>query len=37
MLVGLGNGSVVSVAPFPVAWRIEMVRDERYDGYEYVR
>ena len=37
MLVGLGNESTVSVAPFPVAWRMEMVQDERYRGCEYVR
>jgi len=39
MLVGLGNESVVSIASFPVAWRMEIVRDERYRGCgcEYVR
>lgn len=37
MLVGLGNESTVSVATFPVAWRIEIARDERYRGCEYVR
>ena len=37
MLGGLGNESVVSVATFPVAWRIEMAHDERYRGCEYVR
>jgi len=37
MLVGLGNESVVSIASFPVPWRMEIVRDERYRGCEYVR
>ena len=37
MLTGLGNESVVSVATFPVAWRMEIVHDERYRGCEYVR
>jgi len=35
---GLRDGQGhVSVAPFPVAWRMEMVHDERYRGCEYVR
>ena len=37
MLGGLGNGSLVSVATFPVAWRMVMARDPRYRGCEYVR
>ena len=30
MLAGLGNGSRIAVAAFPVPWRIELV-DERDD------
>ena len=30
-------GCFISVASFPVAWRIEKVRDGRYPGCEYVR
>jgi len=37
MLSGLGNESVVSIATFPVAWRMEIVRDELYHELEYVR
>jgi len=37
MLKGLENESVVSVGPFPVAWRIETVEEERFVGCEYVR
>ena len=37
VLVGIGNESVVSVATFPVAWRMEVVHDQRYRGCEYVR
>ena len=37
MLVGLGDESAISVAPFPVAWRMEIVHDEHYRGCEYVR
>ncbi|KAF9781769.1 hypothetical protein BJ322DRAFT_243359 [Thelephora terrestris] len=37
MLKGLESESVVSVSPFPVAWRIEIVEDERFRGCEYVR
>lgn len=37
MLSGLGNESTVSVATFPVAWKMERAHDERYRGCEYVR
>ena len=37
MLKGLESESVVSVSPFPVAWRVEVVEDERFFGCEYVR
>ena len=33
---GSGRGPV-SVSPFPVAWRLEVARDERYRGCEYIR
>ena len=29
--------SPVSVAPFPVAWRLKVVHDEDYPDYEHVR
>ena len=32
-----GPGGRVSVAPFPLAWRVERVHDNRYPGSEYVR
>ena len=37
MLKGLESESIVSVSPFPVAWRMEVVEDERFLGSEYVR
>jgi len=37
MLEGLGNRSVVAVSPYPVAWRIQVVDDEQYKGFEYIR
>jgi len=33
---GLGDGTSLCVSTYPVAWRIEVVKDE-YIGYEYVR
>jgi len=36
-MVGLGNGRVLSVAAYPVAWRIEIVNDDPHRGFEYVR
>ena len=27
----------LSVAPYPVAWRVETVDDVKYRGFEYVR
>jgi hypothetical protein len=37
MLGGLGDGSRVAVATFPISWRIEMA-DERDDReHDYVR
>ena len=37
MLKGLESESVVSVTPYPAAWRIQIVEDERFIGSEYVR
>ena len=37
MLSGLGDEINVSVAPFSVAWRVEIVNEERHRGSEYVR
>lgn len=37
MIKGLESESVVSVAPYPVAWNIQIVEDERFLGSEYVR
>ena len=37
MLKGLESEIVISVCPFPVAWRLEIVQDEPYVGCEYVR
>ena len=37
MLDGLGNGTSISVAAFPVAWRVEVVNEKRYRGWDYVR
>lgn len=32
-----GPGNRISVAPFPLAWRMERARDKPYSGDEYVR
>jgi len=37
MLGGLVEKSIVSVAPFSVAWRVEIVDKERYRERNYVR
>ena len=37
MLDGLGNATPISVAAFPVAWRVEVVKEKRYHGWDYVR
>ena len=29
--------SPISVAPYPVAWRVEIVDDIKHRGFEYVR
>jgi len=34
---GLGNGTALSVAAYPVAWRVEVVNDDKHRGFEYVR
>ena len=37
MISGLTNESRVSVAAFPIAWRIEMVNEGNHRGQDYVR
>jgi len=34
---GMGDGCILSVAAYPVAWRIEVVNDDAHRGFEYVR
>ena len=34
---GLGDGSLLRVAAYPVAWRIEVVNDDDHRGFEYIR
>ena len=34
---GMGDESILSVAAYPVAWRIEVVNDDAHRGFEYVR
>jgi len=36
-MVGLKNYSALSVAAYPVAWRVEVVNDDAHRGFEYVR
>ena len=35
-MVGLQNGSVLSVAAYPAAWKFEVVDNDLHRGYEYV-
>ena len=37
MLNGIGNGFAVSVSELPVAWKLHVVEDTKYQGFEYVR
>lgn len=37
MLEGLSNRSTVAVSPYPAAWRVQIVDDETYKGFEYIR
>ncbi|KAF9649761.1 hypothetical protein BDM02DRAFT_1746722 [Thelephora ganbajun] len=37
MLNGIGNEHAISVSDFPVAWKIAVVHDAKYSGFEYVR
>ena len=32
----MGEGPII-VAPYPVAWRVELVDDDRHRGFEYIR
>jgi len=34
---GLSNGTPLYVAEYPVAWRVEVVNDDKHRGFEYVR
>ena len=34
---GLNNGTPLFVAAYPVAWRIGVVDDDGYRGFEYIR
>jgi len=34
---GLGEGAQLFVAAYLVAWRVEIVNDEKHRGYEYIR
>ena len=34
---GLDNGTLLYVGAFPMAWRIEVVDDDKYRSFEYVR
>ena len=36
-MVGLQDGCVLSVVAYPVAWRVEVVNDDKHRGFEYVR
>ena len=36
-MVGLTNDCSLSVSAYPVAWKIEVLDDEIYHGFEYVR
>ena len=37
MLDELGGGTPISVAAFPVPWRVAVVKEERYRNHEYVQ
>ena len=37
MIDGLGDETSISVSAFPVPWRVDVVNEERYRGYDYVR
>jgi len=36
-LMGVVSNSTISAAPYPVAWRVEIVDDIKHRGFEYVR
>jgi len=36
-MVGLENENPISLSTYPVAWKIEVVNDDIYRGFEYVR
>ena len=31
------NGNILYVSAYPAAWRVQVVDDEKYRGFEYVR
>ncbi|KAF9648162.1 hypothetical protein BDM02DRAFT_3115768, partial [Thelephora ganbajun] len=37
LLDQIKGGSPLSVAIYPVAWRVEIVDDEKHRGFEYIR
>ena len=37
LMDGLVDGTPLCVSTYPVAWRIEVAKEEEYSGYEYVR
>ena len=34
---GINNGTPLFVGAYPVAWRFEVVDDDKHRGFEYVR
>ena len=34
---GLGNGTLLRVDVYPVAWKIEVVDDDEHRGFDYIR
>ena len=36
-MAGVENDRPLSVSPYPVAWRVEVVNDDIHRGFEYVR
>jgi len=34
---GINNNTPIFVAPYPAAWRVEVVKDDKHRGFEYIR
>jgi len=34
---GLDQSAPIFVAPYPIAWRVEVVEDDKHRGFEYIR